>query len=122
MTAPAPNMYAQQRILAILAVAAGLCGVAATIPVHPVLQAVLLLVLLVAGAGSAVMSWVEVPAAAAVAGVIGLSVAAVVGTSTALAWLHLWQPTTSCLALSIAVLIGGALRIALLRRTRTAPW
>lgn len=113
----------QQRRLGVVAVVAGLCGAASTLPVGAAVQAVLLLVLLVCGAGSAVMSWVDVPPAAAVAGAIGLSAAAVVGTSTALAWLHWWQPTVSCLALSAAVVVTGAARLVILhrRRTQAAP-
>jgi len=113
----------QQRTLGVVAVVAGACGAASTVPVGAAVQAVLLLILLVCGAGSAVMCWVDVPPGAAVAGVIGLSVAAVVGTSTALAWLHWWQPTVSCLVLSTAVVVGGAVRVVSLhrRRTQAAP-
>lgn len=112
------GVAARQRRLAVVAVVAGVCGAASTVPVGATVQAVLLLVLLVCGAGSAVMSWTDVPPAAAVAGVIGLSVAAVVGTSTALAWLHWWQPTLSCLVLSAAVVVTGAVRVVLLHRRR----
>jgi CHASE2 domain-containing sensor protein len=113
----------QQRILGIVAAVAGVCGAASTIPFGAALQGILLLVLFVSGAGSAVMSWVDVPPAAAVAAAIGLSVAAVVGISTALAWLHWWKPTASCLVLSLAVLLAGVARVTVLhrRRTQAAP-
>ncbi|MCV7431880.1 hypothetical protein [Mycolicibacterium bacteremicum] len=112
----------QQRTLAVLAVVAGACGIASTIPFHAASQAVLLLALTVAGAGSAVMCWTDLPAAAAVAGTIGVSVAAVVATSTAAAWLHMWEPTMSCLLLSSAVAVTGAVRIQILRRERAPSW
>lgn len=114
----------QQRILGIVALAAGLCGLGSTLPIGSVGQAILLLILLVSGAGSAVMSWLAVPAAAALAGVVGVSIAAVVGTSTALAWLHWWQPTVSCVALSVLVGASGAARLVTLSRSRkqVSPW
>ncbi|WP_304118778.1 hypothetical protein [Mycolicibacterium bacteremicum] len=112
----------QQRILAVLAVLAGICGVASTIPFHAATQAVLLLVLTVAGAGSAVLCWTDLPAAAAVAGTVGLSVAAVVAISTAAAWLHVWEPTLSCVLVSLLVAITGAIRMHVLRRQRAPSW
>lgn len=126
MTAPhaAAGTGVQQRVLGIIALAAGMCGLGSTLPIGSVGRAILLLVLLVSGAGSAVMCWLEVPVAAAAAGVIGVSIAAVVGTSTALAWLHWWQPTASCVALSVVVAASGTARLVTLSRSRAEapPW
>ena len=110
-----------QRFLGILAIVAGLCGLGSTLPIGPAGRAILLLVLLVSGDGSAVICWLDLPGAAAAAGVVGGSIAAVIGTSTALAWLHWWQPTVSCLVLSSAVLVSGLARVATLGRRAEAP-
>ena len=102
---------AQQRWLAQLAVLAGAAGALSTVPMGAALQSMLLLVLLFTGAGSAAMCWVEVPAGAAIAGVIGLSIGAVIVTATTLAWLRVWYPIPSCLALSAIVAVVGLTRL-----------
>lgn len=106
----------QHRTLAWLAVASGTCGALSTVPVGAFPRAVLLLVLLVAGAGSATMCWVAIAPPAALAAVVGLSVAAVFATATALAWLRLWYPVQSALVLSCVVAAVGILRLCILRR------
>jgi hypothetical protein len=99
------------RILAKASVLAGFAGMAASIPGSPVVQSVLLLIVLTFGAGSAILCWVEIPATAACAGVIGLSLAAVVIGTTALARWDFWYPTASCMILSTGLACCGFLRL-----------
>ncbi len=106
---------AQQRWLAQLAVLAGTAGALSTFPMGTAIQSTLLSVLLFTGAGSAAMCWVEVPAGAAIAGVIGVSISAVIVTATAMAWLRVWYPIPSCLALSAIVAVVGLMRLLLTR-------
>src|SRR5262249_43059568 len=86
-------------------------GLLSTVPSWPAVQAVLLTILVLTGAGSAVMCWVRLPPAAAVAAVVGVSVAAVVALATSLIWLGLWHPAVSCAALSIVVFASGLCRL-----------
>lgn len=99
------------RGVAWLAVAAGAAGVAAAIPSHPVLQAVLLMVFVAVGPGSAILCWVTLPPAATVAGVLGGSFAVVAMVTTSMSWLGLWYPLPSCLALSVLTVASGAARL-----------
>jgi hypothetical protein len=110
-------MPSQPRVLAYVGVIAGLSGVLSAIPGLPVLQSLLMLILLVAGAGSAALCWLELPAGAAVAGVIGLSIAGVIALATSLAWLRTWYPVPSCLLLSLTVAVIGLMRLWTLRGT-----
>jgi hypothetical protein len=112
-----PRLPAQlaPRVLAQLAVMAGVSGALSAIPFSSVLQSILLMVLLIAGVGSAVLCWLGLPSGAAVAGVIGLSVAAVIALATSMAWLRIWYPVPSCLVLSFMVASIGLIRLWTLR-------
>jgi hypothetical protein len=101
----------QARTLAAVSVFAGGSGLAALAPGAPLMQSIALLVLLVMGGGSAILCWVELPTGASVAGVIGLSIASVVGMTTLLARWDEWHPKAACLALSIVVVISGLVRM-----------
>jgi hypothetical protein len=115
----------QPGLVAWAAVAAGAAGLLSTVPVWSPLQAVLLLVFILAGPGCAAMCWAALPPAVTVAAAIGLSVASVIATSVAMAWVPLWGPVPSCLVLSAAASASGLLRVrALHRSAREAalPW
>jgi hypothetical protein len=101
----------QPKILAQLAVIAGVSGAVSAIPISPVLQSVLLIVFSFAGIGSAALCWLELPTAATVAGVIGLSWAGVIAFATSMAWLQLWYPVPGCLLLSLTVAAIGLVRL-----------
>jgi len=105
----------QAHALAALAVVAGLAGILSTLPVPTPIRAVLLTTLVVTGAGSALLCWLSLSDSAAVAGVIGVSVATVVAFSSSLLWLKLWHPVLSCLMLSVGVLAIGLARLWTLR-------
>ena len=112
LTEPSPPARLQSLILARLAVIAGASGALSTIPISSVLlRSILLMVLLVAGVGSAVLCWVELPTGAAVAGVVGVSVGAVIALATSMVWLHVWYPVVSCVATSFAVVSVGLIRL-----------
>lgn len=103
-------------MLAQLAVLAGASGALSSIPTAPVFQAVLLVVFSVAGIGSAALCWLDLPAPAAIAGVIGLSIAGVIALATSMAWLRFWAPTPSCVVISLLVAAAGLLRLWHLRK------
>ena len=104
------NSAHQPRTLAQLAVLAGTSGGLSAIPTTPVLQALLLVVFSVAGIGSAALCWLDLPAPAVIAGVIGLSVAGVIALATSMAWLKFWAPTASCVVITLLVATIGLLR------------
>ena len=109
-----PRLPAQlePRVLAGLAVIAGVSGALSIIPFSSVLlRSILLMVFLLAGVGSAVLCWLDLPSGAAVAGVIGLSVAAVIALATSMVWLRIWYPVPSCLVLSFTVASIGLIRL-----------
>jgi hypothetical protein len=97
----------QARNLAVSGVFAGVAGVVATVPGAPAIQSLALLILLAWGGGSAILCWVELPTGASVAGVVGLSLASVVGMTTLLARWGAWYPKLACLGLSIVVATSG---------------
>ncbi|HEY9264831.1 MAG TPA: hypothetical protein VIQ11_09525, partial [Mycobacterium sp.] len=103
------------RLLARAAVLAGAAGVLSAVPFSAGLQAILLVVFATAGAGSAVMCWLSLPAGTTIAGSIGLSVAAVTGVSTQMVSQGFWRPVESCLALSATVIAVGLIRLWTLR-------
>jgi hypothetical protein len=105
----------QARVLAMLAVIAGLSGMLSTLPVSAPAQIVLLTILVLTGAGSALSCWLSLSGSAAVAGVIGVSVATVIALACSLLWLKLWHPVLSCLILSVSVLAIGLVRLWTLR-------
>ncbi|WP_308206394.1 glycosyltransferase family 2 protein [Mycobacterium yunnanensis] len=94
-----------------LAVLAGTSGALSTLPLGAVPSALLLLVLVCCGGGSAVTCWLDLPAVAAAASVVGLSVGAIIAVATAMAWMGAWYPIPSCLVLSAAVAAAGGLRL-----------
>lgn len=100
-----------QRVLAYLAVAAGVAGVLSTLPLGALTRALLLLMFLVSGVGSAVLCWVKLPLGAVTAGVVGLSIGGMILVSTTSVWLRWWHPTTICLTVSALVAVGGAARL-----------
>jgi hypothetical protein len=120
---PEPQLPARRapRILAQSAVIAGVSGALSVIPFSSVLQSILLMVLLSAGVGSAVMCWLDLPSGAAVAGVIGLSLAAVIAFATSMAWLGIWYPVPSCVILSFLVASVGLIRLWTLREVGGRP-
>jgi hypothetical protein len=104
-------------LLARLAVIAGASGTLSAIPFSSALQSVLLMVLLIAGVGSAVLCWSDLPRGAAVAGVIGLSISAVIALATLMVWLQIWYPVPSCLVLALVVASSGLIRLWTLQET-----
>ncbi|MCI4674458.1 hypothetical protein [Candidatus Mycolicibacterium alkanivorans] len=108
-----------------VAIYAAACGILSTVPVWPPLQALLLLVFLLTGPGSALMCWAALPPAVTVAAVVGLSVSSVLATAVAMAWVPFWGPVPSCLVLSAAVITSGLVRLRALRKPVTesaTPW
>jgi hypothetical protein len=101
----------QPWVLAVLAVVAGLAGILSTLPWPAPVRVVLLTTLLLTGAGSALLCWLSLSDSAAVAGVIGVSVATVIAFSSSLLWLNLWHPVLSCVMLSVGVLAVGSVRL-----------
>ncbi|MCV7099761.1 hypothetical protein [Mycobacterium palustre] len=75
----------------------------------------LLTVLVLTGAGSALLSWLSLSGPAAVAGVLGVSVATVIALTSSQLWLNLWNPVVSCLILSLGVIATGVARLRALR-------
>ena len=110
-------MQLAPRALARVAVIAGVLGALSTAPLSPVLQSIALLVFMSAGVGSAALCWSDLPGGAMVAGVIGLSVAAVMGTATQMASFGIWYPVQSCLVMSSIVATAGLIRLWALRKT-----
>lgn len=109
----------QAEVVAKAAVVTGVCGVLSTVPVWSPLQALSLLVFMLAGPGSAAMCWVDIAPAATVAAVVGISIASVLGFAAALAWLGMWLPVPSCLLVSAVVVSCGFARLRSLRRSMT---
>jgi hypothetical protein len=105
----------QARVLTKLAVIAGLSGILSTLPVSAPAQIVLLTILVLTGAGSALLCWLSLSGSVAVAGVFGVSVATVTALPCSLLWLNLWHPVVSCLILSVSVLASGLVRLWTLR-------
>lgn len=105
----------QSRVLAMLAVTAGSCGILSTLPLPASARVVLLTVLVLTGAGSALLSWLSLSGPAAVAGVLGVSVATVIALTSSQLWLNLWNPVVSCLILSLGVIATGVARLRALR-------
>ena len=101
----------QAEIVAKSAIVAGLCGALSTVPVSSPVRALLLLVLVLVGVGSAAMCWVDLPPAITAAAVVGFSVTAVMSLAVVMAWLGVWYPTPSCLLVSIVVVICGFARL-----------
>src|SRR6476620_11559900 len=91
LTESRPPAQLQSLVLARLAVIAGVSGALSTVPFSSVLlRSILLMVLLVAGVGCAVLCWLDLPTGATLAGVIGVSVAAVIALATSMVWLQIW--------------------------------
>lgn len=101
----------QSLVLAVLAVTAGLAGILSTLPLFTPVRVVMLTILVLTGAGSALLCWLSLSDSAAVAGVIGVSVATVIAVSSSLLWLNLWYPVPGCLMLSVGVLVVGSVRL-----------
>ena len=101
----------QARVLAKLAVFAGLSGMLSTLPVYAPARVVLLTILVLTGAGSALLCWLGLSGPAAVAGVLGVSVATVIALTCSQLWLNLWNPVVSALLLSVGVLTTGWVRL-----------
>ena len=97
--------------IALLAVLAGTAGGLSTVLSAPALRCFLLLLFVLTGVGCAILCWLELPTGAAVAGIVGLSLAAAIVVGTAGAWLHAWYPIASCLAVSLIVLSSGLIRL-----------
>lgn len=105
----------QEEVVAKAALVAGVCGGLSTVPFAPPLQALLLLVFVLAGPGSAVVCWLEFPPAVTVAAVVGISVASVLALAVATAWMAVWLPIPSCLLLSAVGVTSGFARLRNLR-------
>jgi CHASE2 domain-containing sensor protein len=101
----------QAEIVAKSAIIAGFCGALSTVPFSSTVQALLLLVLVLAGAGSAAMCWVDLPPAVTVAAVVGISVISVMSLASAMAWLGVWYPIPSCLLVCLVVVTCGVARL-----------
>jgi CHASE2 domain-containing sensor protein len=105
----------QAEIVAKSAIIAGFCGALSTVPFSSTLQALLLLVLVLVGAGSAAMCWVDLPPAVTVAAVLGISMVLMLSLSVIMAWLGVWYPIPSCLLLSTVIVLCGYARLRTLR-------
>ncbi|MGE2731545.1 hypothetical protein ACQI4F_18875 [Mycolicibacterium vaccae] len=101
--------------MAATAVGAAMCGALATVPVQSPLRAVLLLVFVLAGVGSAVMCWMDYPVAVTVAAIVGISVASLMAVAVAMAWLQFFHPVPSCLLIAALVAASGLFRLHTLR-------
>ena len=109
--------------IAATAVGAAACGALATVPAPPAVRAVLLLVFVLSGVGSAVMCWVDLPAAVTVAAVVGISIASLMAVAVAMAWLQFYHPVPSCLLIAAGVAASGLLRLHTLRTPGAdRPW
>ena len=112
-------------VLGKIAIAVGTCGILSTVPIWSPLQALLLLVFLLTGMGSAAMCWVALPPAVTVAAVVGLSVASVLAVAVIMAWVPFWGPIPSCLLLSAVAISSGFTRLWVSRkpvRKSAIPW
>lgn len=111
----------QAELVARAAIIAGVCGALSTVPIAPPAQAVLLLVFMLVGPGSAAMCWAELPPAVTVAAVLGVSVSVVLALAVAMAWLTIWVPIPLCLLLAAAAVASGVIRSRSLRRWGGPP-
>lgn len=108
---PADLAETQQDKFALAAVAAGIAGLLAIVPFGAAPQALLLTLFVVAGPGSAIVSWIDLPAGAAVAAAIGVSLAVIIAVTTVQLWLRIWAPNVTCLVMAVAVVLVGLARI-----------
>lgn len=116
------TVSSQAEVVAKSALVAGVCGVLSTVPISPPLQALLLLVFVLAGPGSAVMCWIDFPPAVTVAAVVGISVASVLALAVATAWLAVWLPIPSCLLLSAVAMTSGFARLRTSMQESSRRW
>lgn len=91
------------------------CGMMSLAPLPPAVRGVLLAAFVLIGPGMAVVTLVTLPLPAIIAVVPIVGMAVVAGTTTMLAWLHLWAPTQ--LVAALLVVVGGLL----LRDARSLP-
>lgn len=101
--------------VAAMAVAAAACGALAAVPMPAPLRGLALLAFLLAGVGSAVMCWIDLPVAATMAAVVGISIASLMAVAVAMAWLQFWHPVPSCLLIAVLVAASGFARLRTLR-------
>lgn len=105
--------------VATVSLAAAACGALATVPVSTPLRGVVLLAFVLTGVGSAVMCWIDLPAAVTMAAVVGISIAALTAVAVVMAWLEFWYPVPSCLIVAALAALSGAIRLRTLRDPAT---
>lgn len=103
-------------LVARAAVVAAVCGAASAVPVPSEIRALPLLVFVIVGPGSAVMSWLDFPGGATMAGIVGISTTSMMALAAAMAWLQFWHPGPSCLVLAAVVAASGIARIRALQK------
>lgn len=91
------------------ATAAALCGVLALLPLPSGLRATALAVFVLIGPGAALMAWLRLPRAVAIAVTPVVGFATVTAATAVLAWTHRWPPVP-LLVLLIAVVVGSTVR------------
>lgn len=107
-----------RRPTALAALAASAAGLIAAVPaLPPPLRAVLLLAFVLAGPGSAVLLWAELPRSLRLAVTPALGLAAVIGFTTIAGFANRWSPFV-LLAVLAALSAGSALAGLLSNRTR----
>ncbi|MDJ0395267.1 hypothetical protein QMK17_18225 [Rhodococcus sp. G-MC3] len=90
-----------------LAVVSGVLGMLAMLPLPSAMRAVLLGVLVFAGPGSAIQTWIYVPPRARLAAVPILSISTIVLVTTAAMWGYQWSPRWIT-AIVVAIQIGSS--------------
>ncbi|MFC0448290.1 hypothetical protein [Rhodococcus jostii] len=91
------------------AVASAVAGLASLAPLPSPVSAVLLAVFVASGPGLAVVTWLRMPVAAAVAAVPVLGLSVVTAATTVLVWFYRW-PATGLLLVMVLAVVASALR------------
>jgi hypothetical protein len=104
-----------------LAVASAVLGLCSLAPLAAWQRAVLLTVFVLTGPGLAVVAWLRLPAAAAVAVVPAAGMALMAGGTAVVTWTHAWLPVPLLIGAAVAV-AGSALLCAAVRPAPVLCW
>ena len=105
-TRRAPELTRYYDVAALASAVAGLTSLA---PLPSSVNAVLLTVFVLIGPGLAIVTWLRIPLAAAVAAVPVLGLSVVTAATTVLAWFYRW-PATGLLLVMVLAVVASALR------------
>ena len=104
LDARAPELTRYYDVAALASAVAGLTSLA---PLPSSVNAVLLTVFVLIGPGLAIVTWLRIPLAAAVAAVPVLGLSVVTAATTVLAWFYRWPATGLLLVMVLAVVVSA---------------